>query len=356
MQKRLPGLCRTVAFLVALVTFACSQSADLPKPKELIATISQSADSPKPKEPVATIGGQPIYEDELLPRVQADLARLHNQEYEIRYGALQNLILEKLLRAEAQKRGISVEQLLEQVTSKAAEPAGEEVEAQYARQKDMLKGKPEEAKAQIRKSLKESKIRQARQEYFSQLFEAAHVSILLQPPRVDVSYDRGRLRGNPAAPVVIVEFSDFQCPFCRRAWPTLRGLLDKYKGQVSLAYRDFPLREIHEQAELAAEASRCAGEQGKFWEYHDLLFGQTSSLARDALVADAQGLGLDQKRFGACLESGKYKAAVEEDFQAGERAGVSGTPGFFINGVFLEGARPPADFEKIIDAELKRRK
>jgi protein-disulfide isomerase len=173
---------------------------------------------------------------------------------------------------------------------------------------------------------------------------------------VEVSYDRKRLRGNPAAPVVIVEFSDFQCPFCRRVVPTLRGLLDKYKGQVSLAYLDFPLREIHDQAELAAEASRCAGEQGKFWEFHDLLFGQSSSLARDALVADAQSLGLDRERFGTCLESGKYKAAVEEDFQAGQRAGASGTPAFFINGVPLEGARPAADFEKIIDAELKKRK
>ena len=139
---------------------------------------------------------------------------------------------------------------------------------------------------------------------------------------------------------------------CRQAQPTLKDLLAKYKGRVSLAYRDFPLREIHAQGQLAAEASRCAGEQGKFWEYHDLLFANPDRLNRDGLVEHARDLKLDEKQFDSCLSSGKYKAEIEEDLQEGIRAGVSGTPGFFINGSFLSGMQPEAAFEGMIQAEM----
>jgi protein-disulfide isomerase len=103
---------------------------------------------------------------------------------------------------------------------------------------------------------------------------------------------------------------------------------------------------------LAAEASRCAGEQGKFWEYHDLLFANPDRLNRDGLVEHARDLKLDEKQFDSCLSSGKYKAEIEEDLQEGIRAGVSGTPGFFINGSFLSGIQPEAAFEGMIQAEM----
>jgi protein-disulfide isomerase len=138
-----------------------------------------------------------------------------------------------------------------------------------------------------------------------------------------------RLRGNPDAPVTIVEFSDFQCPYCQAAEPIIGEVLDKYKDKVRLSYRDFPLKQIHPYSEQAAEASRCAGEQGKFWEYHDLLYANQANLDQAGLIEHARTARLDVDRFSTCLVSGKFRAPVDSDLQVGMRAGVSGTPAFY---------------------------
>jgi len=198
---------------------------------------------------------------------------------------------------------------------------------------------------------KQSELPQTRQQYLKNLREHSETSAV-RASKVEVTYDPARLRGSPQAPVIIVEFSDFQCPFCRKVQTTLKALLAKYQGRVSLAYRDFPLRGMHGQAELGAESSRCAGEQGRFWEYHDLLFANPDKLNRDGLMDLARSLKLEEKQFDSCLSSGKYRKQVEQDLQDGIRAGVQGTPGIFINGVPLSGAQPEAVFERIIQAEL----
>src|SRR5437879_1070824 len=212
---------------------------------------------------------------------------------------------------------------------------------------------PELRSVRQKLALNESELHQTRQELLKRLQERGGTPILLQPAKVHVAYDPARLRGSPQAPVMIVEFSDFQCPFCRKVQSALKNLLETYQGQVSLAYRDFPLRGMHSQAELAAEASRCALEQGRFWEYHDFLFGNPDKLNRSGVAGMAQSLGLDEKQFDACLSSGKYTKQIEQDLQDGIRAGVEGTPGIFINGILLSGAQPEAAFEKIIRAELE---
>jgi protein-disulfide isomerase len=170
--------------------------------------------------------------------------------------------------------------------------------------------------------------------------------------KVEVSFDPARLRGNARAPVLVVEFSDFQCPSCRKIQSTLKSLLAKYQGQVSLAYRDFPLRGMHSQAESAAESARCAGEQGKFWEYHDLLFENPDKLTQSGLIALAQTAKLDERQFASCLSSGKYRAHVERDLQDGIRAGVMGTPGIFINGQLVSGAQPEEVYERMVQEDL----
>jgi protein-disulfide isomerase len=169
---------------------------------------------------------------------------------------------------------------------------------------------------------------------------------------VEVAVDPARLRGEPNAPVTIVEFADFQCPYCRTVETVLAQLRDKYQSKVRFAFRDFPLRAIHPQAQAAAEASRCAGEQGKFWEYHDLLFANQSRLNADTYRDLAGSAGLDGERFAACLASGKYRAQIENDLAAGAASGVSGTPAFIINGTVLTGSQPLSAFEKIIDSQL----
>ncbi|OLB34829.1 MAG: hypothetical protein AUH11_16850 [Acidobacteria bacterium 13_2_20CM_57_17] len=217
---------------------------------------------------------------------------------------------------------------------------------------DADKGLPELRSVRQKLALNQSELHMTRQQLLKRLQERDGTSILLQPGKVHVAYDPARLRGSPQAPVMIVEFSDFQCPFCRKVQSTLKNLLEKYPGQVSLAYRDFPLRGMHSQAELAAEASRCAAEHGKFWEYHDLLFANPDKLDRAGAARMAESLVLNQKQFDACLSSGKYTEQIEQDLQDGIRAGVEGTPGIFINGILLSGAQPEAAFEKIIRAEL----
>jgi len=316
------------------------------------AGLAQNADPSKPKQPIATVGGQAIYDEELLPTVQGQLFPLRNQEYEIKKRALDSLIEQKLLEAVAKKKGIETEKLLvQEVDSKVPEPGDAEVQAYYLAQKDRLNRPFDEIKPQISQALKQAKIQQARQDYLKSLRSGNEVVVLLSPPKMQVGYDPARVRGNPKAPVMIVEFSDFQCPYCHQVEPIVKELLAKYGDKVSLAYRDLPLKQIHPQAEMAAEASRCAGEQGKYWEYHDQLFN-ASKLDRDALLEYARNLKLDDKQFDSCLSNGKYHADVEKDLREGMQAGITGTPAFFINGTAVSGAQSQESFAKVIDQEL----
>ncbi len=167
---------------------------------------------------------------------------------------------------------------------------------------------------------------------------------------IDVS---GRpVRGSPNAPVTIVEFSDFECPFCQRAEPTVRQIMNDYNGKVKLVYMQFPLS-FHPNAQKAAEASECAGDQGKFWEYNDRLF-DTKQLDVASLKQHAAGLGLDTAKFNACLDGGAKSSAVGAQAAMGSQNGVSGTPSFFINGKPIVGAQPYENFKAIIDAELAK--
>jgi len=316
---------------------------------------AQNTDAPKSQQSVATVAGQAIYENELLQNVQGQLFPLRNQEYEIKKRALDTLIEQKLLEVAAKKKGVETEKLLEQeVDAKVPEPNDAELQAYYLAQKDRLNRPFEEIKVQLTLGFKQAKIQQARQNYLKGLRTGANVVVLLSPPRMQVGYDPARVRGNPKAPVMIVEFSDYQCPYCHQVEPVIKDLLTKYGDKVGFAYRDLPLKQIHPQAEMAAEASRCAGGQGKYWEYHDQLFN-ASSLDRDALLGYACTLKLDDKQFDSCLTNGKYRADVERDLHEGTQAGVTGTPGFFINGISLSGAQSPDSFARVIDQELAQK-
>ena len=319
-----------------------------------LAALCSAQEAPKgaPGEPLATVAGQPIYEQDLQTTVGPKLLQLHNQEYQVKSGALQDVIRQKLMEAEGKRRGISAEKLQEEIDSKVPEPTNGEIEGYYLAIKNQFNQPFEEAKPQIQKMLKVIKTQQARQDYADSLRSQSEVVVLLHAPKVEVKNDSARLRGDPKAPVTIVEFSVFQCPYCKTVQPTLKDLLTKYNGRVKLSFRDFPVRSLHPQAEAAAEAARCAEEQGKFWEYHDALFADQSKLDAAGLTSTARSLGLDEKSFQSCLASGKFKAQIETDLQDGSKAGVAGTPGFFVNGVFINGSQPQAEFEKVIDGEL----
>jgi protein-disulfide isomerase len=305
-----------------------------------------------PGNPVAIVGGQPISERDLLDALGPQLMQLRNQEYEAKSKVLESLVRHKIVEVEAKKRNISPEKLIErEVDSKVADPTDVEIEAYFIGQ-NREGARLEDVKEQYRNTLKQFKLVKARQAYADSLRAKMEVAVLMRPPSIDVAFDPARVKGDPKAPVTIVEFSDYQCPFCKKTESVLHGLLDKYNGRVKLAYMDFPLREIHPRAESAAEASRCAGEQGKFWEFHDSLFADAAKLDDPDLIARARTLGLQEKPFRACLASGKFKRSVDADREAGIKAGVVGTPGFFINGVFLSGAQSQAEFERMIDTQL----
>ena len=177
-----------------------------------------------------------------------------------------------------------------------------------------------------------------------------------QPTRQNIAVDDDPVLGNKNAPVTIVEFSDFQCPYCGRFYTqTLPSIKKEYidTGKVKIVYRDFPLS-FHANAQPAAEATECADEQGKYWEYHDEIFKNQQSLSSDLYLKLAEDLGLDADKFKICIETNKYKEEVNADFNYGQNAGVSGTPTFFINGIKLVGAQPYEAFKQIIDAELAK--
>ena len=177
------------------------------------------------------------------------------------------------------------------------------------------------------------------------------------PKVVQVSADDDPVKGDANAPVEIIEFSDFQCPFCSRWYSDALPQIQKEyidTGKVKLVYRDFPLSSIHPQATPAAEAAECAKEQGKFWEFHDKLFENQASLSTASYKQWAQELGLNTQQFNDCVDKKKYQSEVTKDYQDGQAAGVTGTPSFFVNGINIRGAQPFSAFKTIIDQELAK--
>lgn len=172
-----------------------------------------------------------------------------------------------------------------------------------------------------------------------------------QPSRIEVSVDDDPSIGPSDASITIVEFSDFRCPFCARAKPTIAQILETYGDKIRFVYRDFPI--LGPESQKVAEASECADEQGKFWEYHDMLFANQQTLEDANLKQYAKDLGLDTTRFNDCLDSGKMTSEVESDIRDGRNYGVQGTPAFFINGILVSGAQPFSVFQQIIEEELK---
>jgi protein-disulfide isomerase len=176
-----------------------------------------------------------------------------------------------------------------------------------------------------------------------------------EAPVQNIEVGNAPARGPKNAPITIVAYSDFECPFCGRVLPTLKQIEDEYKGKVRVAFKNQPLP-FHANAKPAAAAALAANEQGKFWEYHDKLFANQRALDRASLEKYAQELGLNMGQFKAALDSGKYDAQVAADMAEATRVGVNGTPTFFINGRSLVGAQPVEAFKRVIDEELSKKK
>jgi protein-disulfide isomerase len=303
---------------------------------------------------VAEVDGLPITRGELDQRVKNRLARLRQEEYEIRHQALEELIGDQLLEKEAKSRGISTTELLkDEVDRQVKGPAPSEVEALYAQNRARFSGRTkEQAVAEIEKALRDRELGQRREAFQAQLRAKGKVRVHLEAPRQEMPISASApVLGPPGAPITIVEFTDYQCPYCHKAQSTIDKVLNRYAGKVQLVHRDFPL-DGHSQAFPAARAARCAGEQGRFWDYHHNLMTLPGDLSETDLAARAASLKLNPQAFSTCLASDRYDSSIRESFEAGAKAGVTGTPAYFVNGRMLYGARPFEQFQELIDAEL----
>ena len=341
---------RTAFAIASLIAFAACSTAAQP-------IRQQTAD-----DAVATVGGARITLGEVdaraltVPAANFGNLPLAQALYEARRAVLDEMIGNRLIDADAKVRGVDRDALVQQeITAKVTQPTDLDVADWYKANQARVQGATiEQVAAPIRSLLVQERTAAARRAYVDRLRASTAVAISLDPPRVAVS-DGGRpSKGPTKAPVQIIEFSDFECPFCFRVNPTVAQVLSTYGDRIRLVYRHLPLPN-HPNARPAAEAAACANEQGKFWEYHDRLFADQSKLAAADLKKHAADLGLDAGKFNACVETRRFQKDVDADMDAAQLLGVSGTPHFFINGRPLSGAQPLESFKEIIDQELARK-
>ena len=281
--------------------------------------------------------------------------RLQQELYDTRRRVLDILIGEYLIGLEAEARGLTKDELVEQELPGRLVPVTDpEVETAYLQVGDQVPGTtPEEKRTSLRGILEQQRASQALHTFMGELKMASgDVRILLNPPRQAVrTRADDPVRGRVDAPVELVEFSDFECPYCQRVRETLEALDARYGEQIRFVFKDFPLS-IHPQAFKAAEAANCALEQGRFWEYHDTLFANQDALAVEDLKRYAAALGLNAAEFDTCVDEGKFRDRVQRDMDEGNRYGVSSTPTVFINGRPVIGAVPLEVYDRIIREEL----
>lgn len=305
---------------------------------------------------VATINGEPITDAELEQKAKKRMMKIFSQAYEIKREVLDEMIENRLIEAEAKKRGLTAQSLMDkEVKEKAKDPSEVELRTVFEMNKNgQFKGKTfEDVSPQLKEQLKFQKQRMAYDTFLSTLKKNAAVTVLLERPSVQVSVDDDPAQGNPNAPIKLIEFSEFQCPFCKRARPTIEKVLSTYKDQIYYVFRDFPLS-FHKEAKNASLAANCAHEQGKYWEFNHELWENQQALSTEKYTEIAKKIALNLDKYNQCYTSRKFDKEIDKDQNDGIDVGVSGTPAYFINGKFLSGAQPFESFREIIDEELAK--
>ena len=304
---------------------------------------------------VAKIGDEAITASELKALAGSSLVALRQQIYDTQVDKLEAEIYDRLVQRAAAAEGLTEgEYLSKRIDEMVGEPDEGEIVKLMTQYRSQLADDDLQARAQIVQALKQREKQQLSQELRKTLFEEANVEILLTPPRVEVAVSESTpARGPVDAPIVLIEYTDYQCPFCTRVQPTLDALMKRYDGQIRHVFKNLPLP-MHAEAQLAGAASLCAQDQGKFWEYHDWLFANQRTLSRESMIAQAGTSGMDVDVFTECVDKGSYLGTVRADMAEANSFGITGTPGFLINGRVLTGAQPIEKFEAIIDSELRR--
>jgi predicted DsbA family dithiol-disulfide isomerase/PHD/YefM family antitoxin component YafN of YafNO toxin-antitoxin module len=321
----------------------------------LVLLIAASAFSQTPETVVASVNNIEITQQQLDDSVSARIYPLQQQLYAIRKAALENLVVSKILEREAAVRGVSIEELRRQLTAGEIVVTRAQVEEAYTQNASYFAAmSPDEARERLRLDLEN----QERMKHYRAGLDALRkkwtVTINFAPPRFVTELDDGvsPAKGVIKAAVTIVEFSDFECPYCRGVQPTLKQVLESYAGQVRLVFKHLPL-EGHRNSLPAARAAYCAAEQDRFWQFHDALFA-AKELSPAVFTQIAGELGLGLPKFQACVDSEQSRAAIVKDLDAARQLGVESTPSFIVNGKLIRGALSFADFQKLIEQELKQ--
>lgn len=303
---------------------------------------------------LAVVNGKPITESDVRQSAADQfeaMEREHQQSvHQLIETSLEQVVQGRLLDAEAASRKISREQLLAKIKPAAVTDA--DVDAFYKQNKAQIPRPKREVGSEIKSYLEQLGEQQAKTDYLNKLQDKYKVEYKLEPFRVQVAAT-GPVKGRTNAPVTIVEFLDFECPFSSGMSPTLQAVEKKYGDKVRVVCRQYPLSS-HPNAQKAAEASLCAQDQGKFWEMHDAMFADQKKLGVEQLKATAASLGLNTDNFNKCIDSGEKHAIIQADLKEGQAAGVSGTPAIFVNGRFFSGVVPMDQLTTVIDDELRR--
>jgi protein-disulfide isomerase len=349
MCRHIPPVLRSLSLLLTAAT-TVALAAQAPS--------SPSTTTAATGDVVAWIDGVSITAGEVDEAIAGQLEKLNEQIYQLKLQRLNVIVDQRLIEREATRRGVSKEALIEaEVTNRAGQVSDAEIDRYYEENRGRLPNLSDRVRQQIQARLLQRKREALGQQFLATLRAAADIELLLPRPesaRIEVSTSGDFTRGPANAPVTIVEFTDFHCPFCQRVEPTLDLLLGKYGEQVRLIHRDFPIDALHPGARQAHEAARCAGAQGAFWEFHHELFSESPKTGTGQLTDLARKIDLPAAEFKQCLEGRVFKDHVDGDIKEGLRVGITGTPTFFINGRRLEGARSLDTFSQVIEEELAR--
>jgi protein-disulfide isomerase len=309
---------------------------------------------------LATIGTEKVTLADLRSRAGEQLDQLDMQYRRARDqlvgSALDSVIRERTFAAESKKTGKTADELLLATMNGSTTPTEVEVAAWFSENQARLNGRTlDQVRSQIVDLLTKQRRSEASNKLDQRLRKEQNVTVAYEPFRLTFVNTGAPTLGKPDAPVTLVEFSDFQCPYCQAAAPVLKQVADKFGDKVQIIYRQFPIPSLHPFAFKAAEASLCANEQGKFWDLHDAMFADQKKLAVSDLKATAKRLGLNAAKFDTCLDTGRYVEQVQNDQREGGRSGVNGTPAMFINGRYVEGGSVPfTTVEALINKELAR--
>lgn len=302
---------------------------------------------------VAQIGDEKITMGDLDKSIEDEMKMVKNEVYKIRKAGLDRLIDDKLIDLEAKASNVSKEDLLKTKVVETLTPVTDSELKEFF-DKNVAARDPskkfDDMKDRIKQYMEGNKYAEKMDGFVSELRKKHEVKISLEPSRASINIDGYPTMGS--GDIMLVEFSDYQCPYCKVVRQTVWQLMDDYKGKLKYVFIDAPL--VHPQAAKVHQAAHCAGDQGKYFEYNKAIFENQSKLDENSLKEYAKKLKLDTKKFDECLANNKHESKVKDGMNRARVAGVNGTPSFFVNGIMISGAQPIEEFKKVIESELNK--